>query len=93
MSTYVVQGTSRLAKRDDLDGAVRSVGRAEASGQRQVWDAEGALARLVPEGRRQSIVEVCDVVAESQVDEDVGPRVVQVQDEAAAGGGPVGAVT
>jgi hypothetical protein len=58
-----------------------------------VVNAECALAGCVPEARGESDVEVAGVVAQTSVDEDVGPVVVKLELESTAVDGPLGDVT
>ncbi len=90
--THIVQCRTTLTESDDLDRTSSAVGRGQPRGKRNAGHAEGAVARLVPERWCEGVVEVGRVIAQAYVDEDIGPRVVQVQDQAAALDGPVGAV-
>lgn len=92
-ATHVIQGSTARAGRDDLQRGASAVGEVGAGGDVQLGDAERAVARLVPEVRREGDVEICHVRPEPEVDKDVGPRVVQVQLERAARQRPLGHIT
>ena len=88
----VVERRAAVADRHDLQrgvGALLDVGEVDG----ELGDAEGAAAGGVPEVGGEGNVEVCDVLAEAEVDEHIGPVVVEVEGEGAAGDGPVGAVS
>ena len=77
--THVIKRGAGVATRDDLEGGGLPItGQAFGNGER--GETEGALAGDVEQLRRQGDVEVGrDVAAQSQVHEQVRPRVVQLQ--------------
>lgn len=86
----VVKSVALLTAGDDLDGGLLAFLDVEVDGEG--GDAERAVTGGVPELRGEGDVEVGLVEAEAEVDEDVSPRVVELELDAAAGEGPVGYV-
>lgn len=83
----VVQGGAARARRDDLQRRQRAV--LHVDGHGELVDAQGPLAGDVPELRGERDVEVGRVLAQPEVDKDVGPGVVQVEGEESSPDGPV----
>ena len=79
-STHVIKSRAACARSDDLDAGQRSLGKIDGR-QGDLLDAQGAVSGGVQELRRQGVVEVGRVGAEAEIDEDIGPRVVQVKGE------------
>lgn len=75
-----------------MDAGLVPVGHLQIDGKRQLGNAKCAVSGRVDQRWGEGIVEDCDVLAEAEVDEDVGPRVVQLQFETAAIQGPFGSV-
>jgi len=78
---------------NDLDASLGAVTYGQTGREGQPRDAEGAIAGRVEEGLGEGVVEVADIRADAEADEDVRPVVVEVELDGAAGQGPVGAVT
>ena len=87
--TYIVQTRAGIPHGDYLDARLGSVRDVQVGRQLQLGDAECPVPCGIPELGGEGVVEVGDVGAEAEVDEDVGPSVMQVEDDAAAGEGPV----
>jgi len=72
----VVEGAAALAEGDHLQRCALAVRRSQAGGERQSICAQGTVTRLIPKVWRQSIVEVGHVLPETNIDDDIRPRVV-----------------
>lgn len=86
----VVERVSVLAERHDLQSGRRPVAHRQVVRQLEPGHAQRAVACRVPEGLSQGVVEVGRVRTQTEVDENVGPGVVQVQLERAPVQGPRG---
>ena len=92
----VVQGTAGTARGHDLDTGIGAIGDAAAAaalGKLEPRQAKGAVARHVEKLGRQRNVEIGHIVAQSEIDKDVGPGVVQLEGHGAAGEGPLRAIS
>ena len=81
-----------MAGSHDLDTGLVTIGHRQIGGKGQLGDAECAVSSCVDQRWGEGVVEDGDVLAEPEVDEDVCPRVVQLQLETAAIQGPLGSV-
>lgn len=75
--TYVIQGRARLSGCDDLDGGIVAVTR--LNGKFQGRDAVCSFSRNVDELRGEGDIEVAGIGAQAEVDEDIGPLMMQTQ--------------
>lgn len=88
----VVQGGAGLAHGNDLDAGIGAIVGDETLRKLEQRETKGAVAGHVEKLGRERNVEVGHIVAEAEVDKDVGPGVVQLEGHGAADEGPLGAV-
>lgn len=88
----VVQGAARVADGDDLDAGKVTVRDLDIGGQLELVDAEQTGVGGVEELGSQGDVEVGRVLAETEVDKDISPGVVQVELQGTTLEGPIGDV-
>lgn len=86
--TYIVQRAPGLTQGHDLNTAICTIRGANSGGKSQVWQAKCTVARFVQWLLGERDVEDWVVRSKTEVDEDVGPWMVEVKAEGTAGHGP-----
>lgn len=85
---YVILSIARFIKGHHLDTSVRAILWADSGWQSNFWQAKSAVSRLVEERAGEGDVKDRVVGPQAQVDEDVGPGVLEIEIQRAAGQGP-----
>lgn len=89
-TTYVIQSRTRITTGNNLNGGISAVANLHGDGERR--KTESALASDVHQVRREGHVEVGDRGAKANVDEEIGPWMMEGELDSTIGDGPLGSV-